>query len=160
MRRATVLCDSSCSRWLFCLRLCTSACSTALSSFSCKTSAHNRTKKKLLLRWLWQEWEESGRCTGGFKQLVGTSHRLYITVSVCGLYIQSMVQLNTQSDEIKTTQCGVSKNKVASRNSAETISQSLVWKKRFFCCCCCCFRHLSGKHNQTFADFSLLHIIY
>lgn len=27
--------DSSCSRWLFCLRLATSDCSTALSCFSC-----------------------------------------------------------------------------------------------------------------------------
>ena len=32
-------CDSSCSRWLFCLRLATSDCSTALSCFSCGARA-------------------------------------------------------------------------------------------------------------------------
>lgn len=32
-------CDSSCSRWLFCLRLATSDCSTALSCFSCGAGA-------------------------------------------------------------------------------------------------------------------------
>lgn len=44
MRRATVLCDSSCSRWLFCLRLCTSACSMALSSFSCQHHTKHNCK--------------------------------------------------------------------------------------------------------------------
>jgi len=41
MSRATVLWDSSCNLWLFCLRLCTSACSVALSSFSCGKHANN-----------------------------------------------------------------------------------------------------------------------
>lgn len=48
MRRATVVCDSSCSRWLFCLRLCTSAWSTALSSFSYQGSGtHNTTDHQI-----------------------------------------------------------------------------------------------------------------